>query len=242
MSIKNFDWDLYARCYDALNQLTPYKNMLTEVASHIIASKPSKLLDASCGTGNLLLTLHEKGQVNFPSMEMLSLAKKKSVPYPDSSFIFEDLNKSTLKHLRGFSTIACINTLYALDNPESVTKNLFNILKPGGKLFLVTPLKGFENGLILKEHAGSTKPDSYWGNFHSSPENEARLLREAISDQDVLEQLLLVAAYNRDIATTQPFTFFSEDELRSLLKASGFTIRYFSRVYSEQDAFVIAEK
>jgi ubiquinone/menaquinone biosynthesis C-methylase UbiE len=74
------DWDAYARCYDNLVRLTPYKATLNTVAQQVLSRNPRITLDASCGTGNFEATLSSLGfadqvvGVDF-SEEMLTRAK-----------------------------------------------------------------------------------------------------------------------------------------------------------------------
>lgn len=45
-------WGLYARLYDTLNLLEPYKKLHREVLEKLELKSGERILDAGCGTGN----------------------------------------------------------------------------------------------------------------------------------------------------------------------------------------------
>jgi ubiquinone/menaquinone biosynthesis C-methylase UbiE len=50
---KTLFWNMYARCYDAIALLQPYQDLLQNVVDKL-PDTSFKMLDAGCGTGNLL--------------------------------------------------------------------------------------------------------------------------------------------------------------------------------------------
>lgn len=191
------NWESYARDYDALNALNPYHEMLKLVTSYV--PKNGKLLDASCGTGNLEIRLPNDSLIQVTgvdsSQEMLARAKQKHKENQNFSFVFGDLNKQLDFPHNFFDSIACVNTLYAVDDPIFTLREFKRVLTPNGTLIVVTPKVGFENGIILKAHCRSTEEDEHWANVHSSEEREHTLIKEALGETEDAEAMLRVASH-----------------------------------------------
>ncbi len=241
-----FDWDAYARSYDSLLHLNPYRSMLEQVSISSASLQPGPRLDASCGTGNFHIidkTLNPNPQPLIGidgSTAMLRRAQEKCSDLHTSSFLLADLNQKLPFADECFTQVISVNTIYALENPAYTLGEFRRVLTPGGTLLLVTPQDGFENGLILKDHARSNKPDEYWLDAHSSPLREESLIREVISDEQVVKEMLFIAFYNRLIAQSQKFHFFDKTSLEKILRQTGFKIQSLAMTYSGQDFFVTA--
>lgn len=239
------DWGGYAACYDALNELTPYQELQRRVAAELGSLDGQRVLDAACGTGNLTRILLWQGRgeiwgVDF-SEEMLQRARQKCTG-ERVHFAWGDLNQPLQFEDGFFDQVVSINTLYALNHPAALLAEFARILKPGGKLILVTPKKGYENGLILKEHCQSQKPDEYWRDAHSSPEREWMLICEAIQEPSLRHQMMAVAEYNRKIGATTPFHFFDIAELSAIYEECGLTILKTGLTYAQQGLLLLAQK
>lgn len=236
------DWDIYAECYDALLHITPYQQLLHQARDTLQLHPNSRLLDLCCGTGNFISTLPCRdikiSGVDF-SVSMLQRAQQK---HPLVEFIHADVNKTLPFEDQIFDSVVSINALYALQNPEAILCEISRILIPEGTLVLATPKKGFDNGLILKAHAKSTKPDSFWQNPHTSPQREESLIREAVSDETLVKQMIYVAQQNRLIAGTSTFHFLSPVELTEMIRNAGFNILSVSPTYANQGTLVRAQK
>ncbi|MCF7815855.1 MAG: class I SAM-dependent methyltransferase [Candidatus Pacebacteria bacterium] len=242
------DWEEYARCYDSLLNLTPYQHMLERVARNVRTTQHYTILDASCGTGNFEKVFCESSDQNFQitgidrAGAMLERARKKCASWPHCFFAETDLNQNLDFEDESFGQVVSINTLYAVKNPETTLREFFRVLVPGGVLFLVTPKYGYENGLILKEHCRSSKPDSYWVDVHQSPEREEKLIREALDDEVAITDMLTIARFNRSIASEDTFHFYYQEELKTVLEKVGLAVKEVSYVYAHQDIFAIAQK
>ncbi len=243
------DWERYALCYDFLLHLNPYREMLEVVARRLLALKPQLILDASCGTGNLPITLRDDvsrtgwSLVGVDAAEsMLDRARMKCASLHECSFQSVDLNRTLPFHDTTFTQVVSLNTLYAVENPTHTLREFHRVLRCGGQILIVTPRCDYENGMILRAHAKSEKPPSYWEGLHDNPEREERLVREAIQDESVVAALLEVARINRAIAESQSHHFFSTHGLSELITSCGFTIQSCMPVYADQDDFIIAEK
>jgi ubiquinone/menaquinone biosynthesis C-methylase UbiE len=240
-------WGNYAETYDALNALTPYRDLLEKVSSRLVI-EAERTLDAACGTGNLIAHLATRGQrlggrywgIDF-SDEMLAIAKSKA---DDETSIFckADLNGTLDFPADFFDQIASINTLYAVEEPELTLAEFVRILKPGGQIIAVIPRKGYENGLILKEHCGDTGPDEPWLNAHASSEKEAELIRRAFDDQELREKFIILAEINRRIARNRRFHFLTQDEAVELFSARGLSIAAIEPIYADQGTMIAASK
>lgn len=243
------DWEEYARCYDSLLHLKPYSNLIEMVARESLTYKEGAILDASCGTGNfekkfLELQGSEKRIVIGidTSKEMLARAVQKCAELPTVNFLEADLNTTLPFPDESFSQVVSINTLYAVSSPAETLKEFHRVLAQNGRLLLVTPKHGYENGEILKEHCESSFPSSFWEKAHSSSERESFLIREAVKDEQAVNDMLIVAEYNRNIAINSSFHFFEEKNLLSLITISGFSVIQNSRTYANQALFIIATK
>lgn len=214
--------------------------MLDEVAKTI---KGHTVLDAGCGTGNLTTLLAQDTSLCLtgmdPSPEMLTRAKEKC---PSARFIHGDLNDTLSYAYETFDAIVCVNALYIVENPARTLKEFCRILKYGGTLVIATPKHGYENGLILKAHCESEKPDAYWLDAHASTRREEKLVREALGDEMHALNMLTVAAINRRIAKTKQFHFFTEAELREVICTAGFRITAYKETYAGQAHLFVVHK
>jgi len=240
------DWSVYAQCYDALTKLKPYQDLVSSVVRTLSPKNDDAILDAGCGTGNLLCALRNECAdavltgIDF-SEGMLSYSKVKNSGH-DVVFHQVDMNGDIPFTAHSFSAVTSVNVLYALTHPKSTLKEWYRILKPGGRVVIATPKRGYDNGLILKAQCQSAKPDSYWMNAHASSAREEMLIREAISDESLIQKMLTVAAHNRRIAGTQVFHFYEIPELQALLEECCFTIQTIVPSYANQGILVCATK
>jgi ubiquinone/menaquinone biosynthesis C-methylase UbiE len=237
------DWNEYAENYDSLLELMPYRHMLSEVAGAIDLSRASSALDAGCGTGNLLTRLMPCGIPKLVGMdssaEMLARAEKKCAGV---QLIRAELNDPFQFSNETFGAVACVNALYAVEDPELTLLEFARILTANGMLAIVTPKQGYENGLILKAHCESPKSDIYWRDMHASPEKEEALMREALSDEVAFRKMRAVADVNRRISQNAKFHFFTTPELWSLVENTGFCIVDYRETYARQSHLLIARR
>lgn len=239
-------WEDYAICYDSINHLLPYQKMLADVVSEI-PKLCTHLLDAACGTGNLETAI-ARSQIFSglsiagvdASQEMLKRARAKIGTEPNISFSFADLNSSLSFQNESFDCVTSINTMYAIKDPRALLDEFHRVLKKGGTLIIVTPKLGCQNGVILKDHCGSKKPDEYWFDAHSNEEREVSLIHEAITDKEIAKQMIRIGMYNRHICSTARFHFFKEADLIQLLRDASFSVSGIKSTYGRQAHFVIA--
>lgn len=240
---QHIDWEEYALCYDSLLALVPYARMLNDIVAEVKICGAHTLLDAGCGTGNLttLLAKDDLSRVTGidSSPEMLARAKKKC---SSARFMHADLNDALSFKDETFDAMACVNALYIVKDPAQTLKEFCRILKGGGTIVIATPKRGYENGLILKAHCESEKPDAYWLDAHTSIEREEKLVKEALGDETHALNMLTVAAINRRIARAKQFHFFTEAELREVIYSAGFQIAKYKETYAQQSHLFVAHK
>jgi ubiquinone/menaquinone biosynthesis C-methylase UbiE len=135
-------WDLYAFAYGTMSRLSIYKNLAKEVYDALDVKPGETYLDAGCGTGNLLLKISEEGRakaygIDF-SMPMLKQAIRKC-KRENVTLAYSDLNKHLPFRNGFFDGIACVHTLYLLDDPAFTLKEFHRVLKRGAGLVLANP-------------------------------------------------------------------------------------------------------
>jgi ubiquinone/menaquinone biosynthesis C-methylase UbiE len=236
------DWDRYAKWYDDLNMLRPYARMLADVTKHLRTS-PLPIMDAGCGTGNLIRALPQRNRRDVVGVDgskaMLARAKAKNT---DTTFIHADLNARLPFEDMSFGTVVCVNALYAFLDPSKSLGEFRRILRKKGRLIVVTPKLGYENGLILKAHCRSQKPDSYWQDAHGNETRERRLLHEAVKDEALAKRFLWIASVNRVIACERSFRFFTAEELANLASDNGFADARMKETYAHQNLLLVASR
>ena len=187
-------WDLYARCYDAIGRLEPYRRLLRDVIAEV-PDAPGRVLDAGCGTGNLTRALLDArpgtGAVVAvdSSPAMLGRARRKN---PAVVHVLGDLTEPA----GPFDVILCGNVLYALDDPARSVGVLKKALAPGGRLVVTTPRAGAGTGRILAEHVRA---------------------RGVASLLPVLLPLLVVGVINARLLRTATYHFLTREQLSGLL-------------------------
>jgi ubiquinone/menaquinone biosynthesis C-methylase UbiE len=212
------DW--YARCYDGLRDSIPYRKLLRQAAD-CLPIEAQTLLDAGCGTGNLLATIRRRRRaialhgIDF-SEAMLRRAR---VKVPDAQFLPGDLNAELPYSDKSFDVVTCVNVLYAVRQPERTLAELKRVLKPGGTLIISSPLVHPRPGVLLQAHAA----EAGW---------PGTIL--------LLGRLTLLLVFNEMIlgrVKTREFHFLDMRAVRKLLACRAIT-----RAYANQNWFACAIK
>lgn len=157
-------WALYATCYDALARLQSYRVMHQRVIDQLDLKSGLEVLDAGCGTGNLLAALLARqpgvqaAGLDF-SPAMLRLTRRKA---STASVRVHNLNETFPYRPASFDAITCVNVIYTLPDPVAVLSEFRRVLRPGGRVVLVTPLPGFSPATILADQVRRARTTAAW--------------------------------------------------------------------------------
>jgi ubiquinone/menaquinone biosynthesis C-methylase UbiE len=247
-SPSSVDWDQYARDYDTLNLLRPYRELLDDVLRHLDPAPGARILDAACGTGNVEQRARE---LRFGegcswhgvdgSSAMLHRAVEKCAGM-DARFERLDLDEPLPMNDGSFDHVVSVNTLYAMKHPGSVVAEFRRVLRPGGQIIFVNPNVGFQIGLLLKAHRGDTGSAAPWLDMHRSASREREVLGMAFGDDNVTASFLNVSAINRRLAQVASFHFYTSDGLARLVGESGLTVTINRPAYADQATLLVATR
>ena len=130
--------DFYCSVYDQL-LFDPQKNSfeVTELDKVADIDKKSNILDVGCGLGHHVEYYREKG-VNVQGLDrsesMVKIAKRR---YPKAKFKKGDVLESMIYRPQTFTHVFTLYfTIYYLENKQLYFKNVYDWLKPGGKLVI----------------------------------------------------------------------------------------------------------
>ena len=235
----NYFWNIYGWVYDrALLELMPYQKMLKLASKALAPHKGGVYFDAGCGTGNLISSLNEiNSDVSLVGADSSSVMLKRAIKKTadrDGSITFHklDLNNELPFSSNTFDGATCINVLYILEQPGLLVKELQRVLKTKGRLIIATPLNEPKLIPVIKEHIETLKvkyPKNWLAIFIGQA---IRIFIPAITS------ILL----NLFITRNQKYTFFKEDDLRTLIEENGFQLKDLKIIYGHQILFMIAEK
>lgn len=225
----SFFWNVYARLYDTLKYLTPYRDLHDQVLDALNLNGDEKILDAGCGTGNFEKLLIEKGidsiqieALDF-SQAMLKRARQKN---GNHNFDFQqfDLNNKLPFPDSHFDKIVSVNAVYALKDPGATIQEFTRVLKPKGKIIIASPQKNAGILPILFEHM-------------KNGDKKAILLS--------FPALLFVGLLNLVIMKNGQdgkYHFFTKEELADLFYQNNFTINKIIPAYANQAWLIAGEK
>ena len=114
--------------------------MYDEIIDRIMNSKPKKLLDVGCGTGNVLMKLNTNDDLNLYGLDISekmiqtarkNLGNKVELKVGDSEYMpWED---------NCFDVIVCNASFHHYPNPEKVLLEMKRVLKNKGTLIIGDP-------------------------------------------------------------------------------------------------------
>jgi len=152
-------WDICAFSYNlTIVYMIPHKRQFQDVVTKLNFHSGDKIFDAGCGAGILDEIIAQKKIKNLQieavdfSQKMLDKAKKRCKNLREINFKRVDLSKRTNYQENYFDKIVCIQTLFAVPDPQFTLKELYRILKPGGKFVLVDPRPEFNGFRLFLDH------------------------------------------------------------------------------------------
>jgi len=209
--ISNEFWAKYFKYYDKLNLFPAYVELLTSICEELRPDPGCLVLDIGSGTGNLAVLLKGKGcrvvALDF-CQDALACHQAKG---DGSCLVLADLTRRLPFKENSFDAVVSNNVLYTLSSGDQVkvTKELYRILKPGGRIALANPRAGwkplaiYRRGISLSASAVGRSVTAF------------RLVREIVPTVKMLY-------YNWKLARESQYHYFEPDEQRRLLEASGF--------------------
>jgi ubiquinone/menaquinone biosynthesis C-methylase UbiE len=211
--------DEHAMVYDVITIFPFYRNHLKQIITGLEPARDKLYLDLGCGTGNLL-EIAQDTEVLFIgvdfSSEMLKRAKKKG-----KNLVMADLHYLPFRN-SCIDGITNVNVFYQLDHPEIFLKEVYRVLKPGGKIIISTPRRG-----------GSL--------FSFVP----RLIKTVIRHPGILtnvgkiKELTAYSKINRNTVDMNP-AFYDKEELEEML--ADFEVQSIKKAYEGQNWLISASK
>lgn len=147
-------WDNIAGFYDLAESVNGkvYSQMLSITAR--LVPKGTRVLDCAAGTGALSFAAAKKAKsvlCTDLSENMLKKARIKSKAKNVKNVSFDIRNIFDLKDdNETYDIVIAGNVLHLLENPEGAVKELYRVLKPGGKLLLPTFTTKIKGKTLLK--------------------------------------------------------------------------------------------
>jgi len=223
-------WARYFKVYDVLNLLIPYQELLETICDELEIKPGEKILEAGCGTGNLAIKIKERGGevIGLDNCkEALDIYQKKD---STAKIVLADLREKLPFPNNYFDKIASNNTLYIIPKEKQLDtlKELYRVLKPGGKIVIANPLKEHK---VFKIYIEGIKKN---------------LKKEGLTTtiKKVLQffiPTLKIFYYNFFISKIEFFP--SPQELKSLLADAGFTTLSNGKlVYANQSILIVGKK
>ncbi|HVQ77051.1 MAG TPA: class I SAM-dependent methyltransferase [Candidatus Binatia bacterium] len=146
----------YADAYDAvLPNLPNYTEALDEHCTRLAPRPGRAILDLGAGTGNLTLRLLEAGATVTAvdrNRAMLDRLHDKCTAHEDRLTVVErDAADLSCFDAGSFDAVNVLLMLFAVEQPASVIREAWRVLRPGGSLVLTEPAHSFDLDRILEE-------------------------------------------------------------------------------------------
>lgn len=226
-------WKKYFQEYDKLNEFFPYQELLQEFVQEI---RPrTKVLDLGSGTGNLTILLKKQREADVTGVDIeVEGVRLHKVKDPDAKVLVQDISKRLPFPEATFDYVVCNNTLYAIPPNDriKVLREVFRVLKRGGKFILSNPSKKMRFLTMYKDHI--LQEIKKWG-----------WLRTLIRTFLFLIPTIKILHYNillKKEAKSGSYSYFSSGEQRNLLKKVFIVRKSTKVVYSGQSFFDIGVK
>ncbi len=230
-------WRRFAQVYDEVLNVLPYRNLLRELVMRSQIKDNMRLVDACCGTGNLLLALNsedvkcEVTGIDY-SGDMLAKAGPKVQSYKGTAKIVKadlDDDVKTWALDGKYDRFIFNNSLCLLQEPSQVLKKMATVAADGAVLIASTPRPNpninelLEDHLKLSENAGISREDAL-----------QRMLPKLQPLLECNEQLMKRYGDSYHLPT--------EPQLRGWFKDSGWDLTELTIAYAGQNWLISATK
>jgi len=219
----NWLWGLMAFFYDQFFiQFPPYRNLLRNITENLKSPSlfPSYVLDAGCGTGLLSIELVKRGYhvigVDRSSAMLGRARKRKKEEETNNLFLLDrDLNTGINDQGLIFDKVFFIHSLYLLENPQKILRDIHSHLQENGEIFLCNPCRKLSKHELVR------------GGFS--------FLKEAVRERGLITIFIYVplalamGALNLIIQRKKKkriFHCWDENGIIGLLKNSGFRLKW----------------
>ena len=212
----------YGLVYDYIyEQFRPYQQLQAEVLELVTAGVPATtlkrdvhVLDIGCGPGNFTFVLAEAGfnaigLESYAALVEVAREKRRAKRLANLTFRHGDLADGAGIREASFDELVSIHSLYVHPEPETLLKEAYRILKPGGHAIFVN----------------HTRQVAQWSTFHEIKRRDG--LRPALSSLLWLVPNSIFEAARRRIGPH----YWDEAQFTSKLQAAGFTVLQARRTF-----------
>jgi ubiquinone/menaquinone biosynthesis C-methylase UbiE len=212
----------YGLVYDYIyEQFRPYQQLQAEVLELVTAGVPAAtlkrdvhVLDIGCGPGNFTFVLAEAGfnaigLESYAALVEVAREKRRAKRLANLTFRHGDLDDGAGIREASFDELVSIHSLYVHPEPETLLKEAYRILKPGGHAIFVN----------------HTRQVAQWSTFHEIKARDG--IRPALSSLLWLVPNSIFEAARRRIGPH----YWDEARFTSNLQAAGFTVLQARRTF-----------
>lgn len=146
-------WDKVSDIYDGINEnigSTHYQRF-TEGLKFLKLQDGDKVLNVWSRTGGAVQYIKNSAQVELYNLEVApKMMERAKAKFPDSNFELTDLKSFNFPDIF-FDSVLSLETLEHAPEPEEFLKEIFRVLKPGGRLVMSLPPQTAELPLRIYE-------------------------------------------------------------------------------------------
>lgn len=227
------NWTAYAQSYDMLLDHNPaYRDLLDYLRKFLSAEtcpECSRILDAGAGTGNFSMVVREvlpNAELTLvePDHGMRTHAKDKlGQGIRIAPVAFQDFESS-----EAFDLIVCTHALYTMPDPHDRLRQMHNLVRPGGTLFLIDfgmqmrvwDWRIYLIGCLLRDRGLIKTAKVLWAGREVARQNTLVAQRQKAGD----------------------FWLHTPEKLRESLMETGWLVQELRPVYRDYSTLAIARK
>lgn len=227
-------WQRYFNFYDTLNEALPYRQMIQRQAELLEPYRGELVLDAGTGTGNVAVALLAGGAqvlgIDFCEPALV-LCRQKA---PQGEFRFGDLTQRLEFDDNHFDKIACCCVLHVLNRSaqEFAVRELFRVLKPGGRIVVTAFAVGFSPIKVFLATVRAQRQSS------SLLNTTLFVLRYSFNTMRIMYYVSRIKRREK----SGEYNFFSTDDLLQMLEQAGFADIKIERAFADQCVTAVAVK